>query len=308
MLFNDKNDVNKFLCYLNSRHPNIEFSKDVERDGKISFLDINITREEGKLITSIYKKDTFSGVYSNFYSFIPREYKKGLLNTLLYRAYMISSSFLLFHEEINKLKEICQKNSFPLHFIDRLIQKFLNNLFLKRNRDKIDSDKKEVTMLLPFLGIASIQLKKRLIKLTRSCCPNIKVNVIFSAKNRLFNAFHYKDRIPNDIRSLILYKFKCSICINTYVGKTKRHNIVRRYEHLGVSVLTNKPFKYNKDTCTAIRKHINDDNHQCDSDSFKIVGSASNDFHLKIKESLLILKEKPQLNVSNESLPLYVFR
>ena len=76
---------------------------------------------------------------------------------------------------------------------------------------------------------------------------------------------------------------------------------------MGISVLTNKPYKYNQNNSTAIRRHINDDNHRCDSDSFKMVGSAANDFHLCIKESLLILKEKPQLNVADESLPLYVF-
>ena len=214
MLFKDQSDVNKFLRYLNSRHPNIEFSKEEELNGKISFLDIDISKGEGKFITSVYRKDTFSGVYSNFYSFIPREYKKGLLNTLLYRAYRISSNYWNFHIEINKLKEICIKNSFPLHFIDNVIRMFLNNLIIKRHQDKIKSDKKEVTMVLPFLGITSIQLKKRLNKLVRAYCSDIKLNVIFSAKNRLFNGFQYKDKIPNDCRSLILYKYKCSICTN----------------------------------------------------------------------------------------------
>ena len=82
---------------------------------------------------------------------------------------------------------------------------------------------------------------------------------------------------------------------------------MRKNEHLGVSTVSGKQLKYNPQQCTAIRKHINDDNHQCDDDSFKIVGAAANDFHLRIKESLLILKEKPNLNVASESLPLYVF-
>ena len=164
MMFNDKGDVNKFLRYLNSRHTNIEFSKDEERDDKISFLDVNITREKGKLVTSIYRKDTFSGVYSNYNSFLPREYKRGLLNTLLYRAYMISSSYFKLHEEISRLKDIMIKNSFPLHIIDNSVRKFLNSLFIKRACDKITTDKKEVTMILPFLGVTSIQLKNRLNK------------------------------------------------------------------------------------------------------------------------------------------------
>ena len=46
------------------------------------------------------------------------------------------------------------------------------------------------------------------------------------------------------INSNVLYKFKCNICNSGYIGKTKRHLLVRQYEHLGLSVLTNKALKY----------------------------------------------------------------
>ena len=36
----------------------------------------------------------------------------------------------------------------------------------------------------------------------------------------------------------------------------------------------------------------------------KIVGNATNDFYLKLKESLLILKMKPSLNLAQESITL----
>ena len=42
-------------------------------------------------------------------------------------------------------------------------------------------------------------------------------------------------------------------------------------------------------------------------DNFEIVGTAVNDFHLKLKESLLVLKMKPCLNIAQESIPLYLF-
>ena len=38
-----------------------------------------------------------------------------------------------------------------------------------------------------------------------------------------------------------------------------------------------------------------------------MIGSASNKFHLKLKESLLILKMKPSLNIAKESMPLMLF-
>ena len=40
-----------------------------------------------------------------------------------------------------------------------------------------------------------------------------------------------------------VYKFKCDVCNDAYIGETKRHLLVRQYEHLGKSILTEKPSK-----------------------------------------------------------------
>ena len=56
-----------------------------------------------------------------------------------------------------------------------------------------------------------------------------------------------------------------------------------------------------------MRKHCHEKKHRCSVDNFKIIGTAVKDFHLKLKESLLILKMKPCLNMAQELMPLYVF-
>ena len=86
-----------------------------------------------------------------------------------------------------------------------------------------------------------------------------------------------------------------------------RHFQVLFSEHLGISVLTNKPYSFNSKTCTSVGLHCQDSKHKNNSDSFKIIGTAKNDFHLKIKESLNILREKPLLNKTVQSFPLYLF-
>ena len=40
-------------------------------------------------------------------------------------------------------------------------------------------------------------------------------------------------------------QIKCGSCNAAYIGETKRHFQVRQYEHLGKSILTEKPLKYN---------------------------------------------------------------
>ena len=41
-------------------------------------------------------------------------------------------------------------------------------------------------------------------------------------------------------------------------------------------------------------------------DDFKVLASSNFQFHLKIKESLLILRDQPDLNKNEASLPLYL--
>ena len=54
----------QFRDYFNVCHPKMSFSHVVERDGKLSFLDVNVFREEGQFVTNVYRKPTFSGVYT----------------------------------------------------------------------------------------------------------------------------------------------------------------------------------------------------------------------------------------------------
>ena len=71
VLFKKFEHVQVFVNYMNSKHKNISFSYETEKDGVTLFLDVNIFREKGKFVTNMYRKETFTGVYTNFSSFIP---------------------------------------------------------------------------------------------------------------------------------------------------------------------------------------------------------------------------------------------
>ena len=87
VLFSSLDEAEKFKKYLFFKHPNINFSLEKEIDGRLSCLDINIFCEEGKFVTNVYRKKTFSGVYTNFDNFIPGAYKTGLIESLLFRCF-----------------------------------------------------------------------------------------------------------------------------------------------------------------------------------------------------------------------------
>ena len=113
VLFNKPEHAQFFLEYMNKKHKNMKFSIETEMNGSLSFLDVKIFRENDKFVTSVFRKETFSGVYTNFISFIPLEYKFGLVHTLLNRCFNLSSDFLKFHHEVDKLKNILSKNAYP---------------------------------------------------------------------------------------------------------------------------------------------------------------------------------------------------
>ena len=102
----------------------------------------------------------------------------------------------------------------------------------------------------------------------------------------------------------------CKSCNAIYIGKTRRHYLVRVFEHLGISLQTHEKFTYNPNNGnnSAILNHVN--GHSCTGkeQNFKIIGSASNDYHLCLKESLLIQKHKPGINTSDNSIPLKLFQ
>ena len=181
----------------------------------------------------------------------------------------------------------------------------MNKLFIKRIRDSNTTQKKEITISLLYLGKISLLAKKQITNIFRSYRKDIKLNVVFKTSNRLRNAFRFKDQLPKCINSKVLYKYNCDICNNVYISKTKLHLIVRQYEHLGKSIVTDKTLRYSDKDATAIRKHCHSLDDLTSIDNFSILGNALNNYHLLLKDSLLILNLKPSLNVAKESIPLF---
>ena len=79
--------------YLNSKHTNIRFTCEKEHNNFMPFLHVLIPRTSNGFKTTVYHKPTFSGVYSNFNSFIFEEYKVGLIFILLFQTFSIVSLF-----------------------------------------------------------------------------------------------------------------------------------------------------------------------------------------------------------------------
>ena len=112
-----------------------------------------ISRNKEGFTTTVYRKSTFSGVYSNLNSFIADDYKHGSIFTLLFRT--IVSDFSKFHKKVNYLKDVLKKNSCRTNLVDKCIKIFLNKQFSQKILEHTVL-KKELFIVLPYLGMSSL--------------------------------------------------------------------------------------------------------------------------------------------------------
>ena len=109
LAFDNPNDIEYVYQIFNSIHPKLKFTKEEENEGKLPFWDVLITKTSYGIETTVYKKPTFSGLYTKWASYTPTKYKRNLINNLLRRAHQICSSFTLLHKEINQISSFGKK-------------------------------------------------------------------------------------------------------------------------------------------------------------------------------------------------------
>ena len=200
LLFQSKDHIEKFRGYLNCQHPNIKFTSGIEENNSISFLDIKVSTVNNSFSTNIYRNVTFSGVFTNFESFIPISYKSNLIFTLLFRAFKLCSNFELFHQEILNLKDIFKRNGYPGNFIDACIKRYLNQVFIDKKIYAL-APKKELVCVLPFIGKKSLQLRSKLVKSIQNNLSFCHLKVVFQSPYKCHT------KIDTKIRSHLVYRY-----------------------------------------------------------------------------------------------------
>ena len=72
--------------------------------------------------------------------------------------------------------------------------------------------KKQLFLVLPFMGKMSALVKSRLARSLHKRLPVCKIKIVFKTSNRLKNYFSFKDVIPDPLRSGQIYNFTFEIC------------------------------------------------------------------------------------------------
>ena len=259
----------------------------------IAFLDVFISGINNKNFTlQTYHKSTYTGLPLNFKSFTSFPYKISLIKCLIDRSLKIFNNWNSFHNDIKNIKSPLIKNACPPFWIAKVIKKYLDYKF-SSNQNKLKDTSDVHYFKLPYIGNLSDPIKNKLSKLCKEFCrENFKL--VFNLF-KIRNCFSYKDPIPNDWKSFLIYIFPGAGCSSYYIGETCHHFKTRIEEYIK---------KYNK---SHIFKHLHFTATCIDSYNFlcfKIIDKTSSSFNFKIKEALHINWRKHNLNAQQNHLAL----
>ena len=264
-------------------------------------MDCLITRINNKFETSTFRKSTFTGLGTSYFSFIPFSFKLNSIKTLINRGYKVTSNCIARNSEFNFLKQFFFNNGFPTSLVQSQISKFLKNVNSPVASN--ESSDENFYVSFPYFGQQSEKFKIEINNLFQNFFANHSVKLILSNKHTIGSYFPYKDRLPIGMRSSIIYQYRCESCSHHYIGSSMRNLYMRMSEHQGKSYRTGNNLQ---NTNSSIFDHKFSCDTQINSDNFKILDYSSSEFRLRILESLYIHKERPQLNDMQSALPLLV--
>ncbi|CAF3033919.1 unnamed protein product [Rotaria sp. Silwood2] len=176
-----KTKILEFHTRINKWHNNLHFTLKFEENNSIEFLDVLVTREQNRLITSLYRKPTHTGLYMLWDSCQSRRYKLGLIRTLVIRIYRICSTEEIVNKELNLLQQTLTKNGYPPHIIKRGISE--GKIIIKRmSQTEINKtnteNKKVIFFTIKYYGQESIVFAARVKKLCRKLLPNLLILIL----------------------------------------------------------------------------------------------------------------------------------
>ena len=298
-IFSDDNEADKFCRLLNELHPSLKFTMESEQLGRLPFMDVRVMKIENQLRRSVYRKPTFTGLYTRWDSFCPMKHKTNLVRSLTNRAVKICSKTTL-DEEIQSLRNIFRQNGYPTGVVDKIIASTIQQRAQEEATGKqatTTSDNLSVMMRLPWIGDISRKFKNEIEEVMIKACPSAKPIISFTTTHA-FNGNH-KDSLPATSRSQLVYKYKCC-CGKQYVGKTIQVFSERIKQHVSNKLVEAKTVAARKIEAndSAVTKHLKESPDCLRSDPksrFQVLAQARNKAHLDVLEAVYIRHLEPEL-------------
>ena len=105
-------DIDVFHGHLNRQNSDIQFTRELEDNGKIPFLDCLVSRDDTRLRTTVYRKPTHTDRLLDQSSYNPTSHRATTVRTLTRRAQIICDSADSPRDENEHLRQIFHKNDY----------------------------------------------------------------------------------------------------------------------------------------------------------------------------------------------------
>ena len=263
-----KSQLSEFHDHLNSVNPNIQFTKELEKDDRLSFLDTTTTRVRGRIQVSVYRKPTHTDKYLDYNSHHPSQHKRSVVNTLLRRAQEIPSTNAGRSRERRHVIKVLRDNNYPLRFL-RSCKSYHSSLHRDSSNNNTSSTSAPSTS--PFVVLPYVRgISERISRVLR----NNGVKVCYKPCNVLRTCFPRPKDKPSALQCRgVVYKVGCVECNFVYYGQTDRALETRLKEH--------KRAVRVGDNNSKVAQHANQFGHSIDFDHATIVDKARN-FHERL--------------------------
>ena len=105
-----KDEIDGFHNHLNEQNADIQFTKQIEENGKLPFLDCLVSRNNNELRTRVYRKPTHNNRLLDASSYNPTSHKATTKKTLARRAQLVCDTPDSLCDENRYLEHVSQKN------------------------------------------------------------------------------------------------------------------------------------------------------------------------------------------------------
>ena len=213
-----KDEIDDFHDHLNEQNADIQFTKEIEENGKLPFPDCLVSRDNNELRTTVYRKPTHTDRLLDESSNNPTSHKATTIRTLTRRAQLVCDTPDSLRDENSYLERVFHKNNYNADFIKR-------NIYRPTEADATNrSPTPLTTVTIPYIKGTSETISRIL----QSYNIRVAHKPTTTLRQLLTNV---KDRDEPNNRQGAVYKIKCSDCQASYIGETGRNLNTRPTEH-----------------------------------------------------------------------------
>ena len=210
-----KDEIDYFHDHLNEQNTDIQFTKEIEENGKLTFLGCLVSRENNELRATAYRKPTHTDWLFNESSYNPTSHKATTIKTFCQLVCDTPDGLL---DENRYLESVFHKNNYNADFIRR-------NIYRPTKADATNKNATPVTTVtIPYIKGTSETISQILQPYTIRIAHKPTTTLRHLPTN-------VKDRDEPNNRQGAVYKIKCSECQASYIGVTGRNLNTRLTEH-----------------------------------------------------------------------------